>query len=156
MGLTRPEHAKRKSTSASAVSGSKISVAGVDRGSSRLEATEVARDVARDVGDGETEREAAVGLLHGEVAVVSVVAGREDVDVAGELELGRNGGYAKSRTLIGGCFTAGVLGRGSSSQTTVAAGDGGPAVAPTSTSTLSLTARPISTSLSRLTDIIPA
>lgn len=135
MGLTRPEHAKQKSTSACAVSGSKISVAGAGRGLSRSEATEVARDVR----DGETEREASVGLVHGEAAVVLVVVGREDVDVAGGLELRRNGGYAKSRTLIGGCFTAGVRGGGSSLQTMVAAGDGGLAVVPTSMSTLSST-----------------
>ncbi len=46
-------------------------MAGVVRGSSRLEATEVARDVARDVGDGEIEREAAMGLMHGEAVVAS-------------------------------------------------------------------------------------
>ena len=54
-----------------------------------------------------------MGLVHGEVAVILMAVGRGNVDVAGKLELSWKGGYAKSRTLIGGHVAAGVSGRGS-------------------------------------------
>ena len=107
MGLTRSGHVKQKSTSASAVSGSKISVTGVSCVFSKLE-----EDVVPDTRD-ETEQEAEVGLVHGEVAVILMAVGRGNVEVAGELELSWKGGYAKSRTLIGGHVAAGATGRGS-------------------------------------------